>query len=59
MRNQDYQVGDTINNIPLGPGSKTFQKYMAAGGDSTRVADAMYSQLGNIEHVVIKPNNKL
>lgn len=59
MRNQDYQVGDTINNIPLGTNSKTFQKYMAAGGDSARVADAMYSQLGNIEHVVIKPNNKL
>lgn len=57
--NQNYQVGDTINNIPLGSDSKTFQRYMTAGGDSARVADAMYSQLGNIEHVVIKPNNKL
>ena len=57
--NQNYQVGDTINNIPLGSDSKTFQRYMTAGGDSARVADAMYSQLGNIEHVAIKPNNKL
>ena len=59
MGNQNYQVGDTINNTPTGSESRTFQKYMKAGGDSARVADAMYSQLGNIEHVVIKPNNKL
>ena len=57
--NQNYQVGDSINNIPLGSDSKTFQRYMTTGGDSARVADAMYSQLGNIEHVAIKPNNKL
>ena len=57
--NRNYQVGDTINNTPLGSDSRTFQKYIAAGGDSARVADAMFSQLGNIEHVVVKPNNKL
>ena len=56
---QNYQVGDTISNTPLGTETKTYHKYMTAGGDSARVADAMYSQLGNIEHVVVKPNNKL
>lgn len=43
VRNQNYQVGDTISNTPLGTETKTYHKYMTAGGDSARVADAMYS----------------
>lgn len=57
--NRNFEVGDTIHGVPLGSESKTYQKYIKAGGDSAQVANAMYSQLGTIQHVVKKPNNKL
>lgn len=57
--NKNFEIGDTIHSIPLGSESHTYQKYMNAGGDSAQVANAMYSQLGTIQHVVKKPNNRL
>lgn len=55
---RNLQTGDTLYSVPLGSESKTYSKYLNAGGDSAVTANAMYSQLGTIEKVVSEPDNK-